>query len=84
MVEDDPQRLADKLVELIENGPVTPRNDIRRALESVFGDSRLKMRLEAFVQKAVHGARASQTEEQAGKFEKGPVRMGVGPSLTIH
>lgn len=84
VVEDDPQQLADKLVEIIEHGPLTPRNDIRRALESVFGDSRLKTRLETFVQKAVQRKCESKTENQVGKFGTGPVRVGAGPSLTIH
>src|SRR5258707_718058 len=53
LVEDDPQRLADRLVDVIENGPLPPRIEIRRALESGFGDSRLRIRLEDFVQKGV-------------------------------
>jgi sugar transferase (PEP-CTERM/EpsH1 system associated) len=83
LVEDDPQLLADKLVEVIANGPRTPRADIRGALDSVFGDNRLKTRLEAFVQKAVQRAVDVKAGDRGSKLGKSPARMGVGPSLTI-
>ncbi len=83
LVEDDPQRLADRLVDVIENGPLPPRIEIRRALESVFGDSRLRIRLEYFVQKAVDFG-PDQAKPGSNESPENLAKMEARASLTTH
>jgi sugar transferase (PEP-CTERM/EpsH1 system associated) len=81
LVEDNAQLLADKLAEVIENGPPPPRAEIRRALELVFGDSSLQRRLEEFAQKAVENVRAVEKTE-ASRLSHGTANAGVEAGLT--
>ena len=53
VIEDDPQMLAEKLLTIIRKATGAPQMEVRRALESVFGDNSLKARLESLVQSAV-------------------------------
>lgn len=81
LVEDDPQLLAGKLADVIESQPQPPRLEIRRALESVFGDSSLKTRLESFVQRAVEHAGTNQLKTEIKRPES-PAHVGVSAGLT--
>ncbi|HEY7406221.1 MAG TPA: TIGR03087 family PEP-CTERM/XrtA system glycosyltransferase [Candidatus Angelobacter sp.] len=82
LVEDDPQLLAEKLTDVIESQPQPPRMEIRQALESVFGDSSLKARLEAFVSKAVKHAGTNQLKQKTNKSPESAARVEVSAGLT--
>jgi sugar transferase (PEP-CTERM/EpsH1 system associated) len=81
LIEDDPQLLADKLVDVIESQPALPRMEIRRALEAVFGDSSLKTRLEDFVSRAAAHTGKNQDEMKVKQPER-PAHAEVRAGLT--
>ena len=64
VVEDDPALLAKKLLQMTRSGSKPPIPELRQALERVFGDESLKLRLENILYEAVisfRPAHASQT-----------------------
>lgn len=59
LVEDDPAALASRLVQLIKTGPKPPVPAIRQALEQVFGDKSLRVKLEQILEEAAQQAHGS-------------------------
>ncbi len=82
LVEDDPLQLANKLADVIESQPQPPRIEIRQALESVFGDSSLKTRLENFVSGAVERVGANQLKTKTNQLPENTAHVEVSAGLT--